>query len=805
MPMLIFAESPMDPLRIARHWPDAGLAYEKHRWQFELRDAPVHSQTILGYDYSPLREIYVHRLTQCGVPFEAIPLANWLAPDAIPLPPLHFAAVADPEGGVPAAIEMLVAEWPRPVYLVLSQALIPPFDPPPRHTNQLLSHVGGRRWQESANPAWMLLPDVGARSRAVGVLGIKGFHRLYLVAGPTDPSTIPVRVHELFASWNGLTRIEEPSVDYAAFHALVSSCDWVLTTHNHVAGTTAFCSYSLTDLRPTLRRFAPDRAGGLVETDDIAVFNLAAGVTVAPRGGLTLSDIMPPGMVEGRTELSLAWSDLDRLDELPTLSMLRQVDLDGTLIDDLAPLARMPALERVSLRCLQLKDLRPLARLPALRHVALSRIPAAGLSALAEMPALTSLDLDRLPIADGAALVGCRRVTDLSLNHTPLTHIRDVARMASLEQLSLAATRLDAIEPLSALPALDRLVLDGVVLPDLASLPSFPAVTTLSLSGLGAAPLAVPDPAPIAAMPRLKHLRLANTTVETLSRGPADQTLESLDLSLSRVSDLHWLANLEALRDLRLAETAGINVQLLADLTSLETLDLSFCGVGALRWLGRLSRLRELHLRWTSIVELSALVELSNLRSLHLGGAVVAEVEHPPMDVLVAVLRDASLEELDLSGWRLGATAWPATWNQVQVLSLARTDLEDTGRLRGMTRLVDLNLAGTPLRSIEGLAEAHQLRRLNLAGTRVEHLDALRGASELQVLSLRGTPVGELRPLAGLPQLRRLDLRGIAGLDADLRPLLDLPRLLLLLDGRGGNEVVLRELMKRHRVVISPT
>jgi len=98
------------------------------------------------------------------------------------------------------------------------------------------------------------------------------------------------------------------------------------------------------------------------------------------------------------------------------------------------------------------------------------------------------------------------------------------------------------------------------------------------------------------------------------------------------------------------------------------------------------------------------------------------------------------------------------------------------------------------------------LRCLNLDKTRIRNLNPLCLATELEELSLRDTAINDLTVLGGLKRLKKLDLRGIHNADSDFSPLLELPRLRLLrLDFHGIHIDVLDALMRRHRVVRTPT
>jgi len=635
MSALLFVESPLDPLRIRRHCYSAGLAFEKHRWLFPPIGNSDALISLFTFGYEPLREIYTDDKNTFKASVLEVPVAQFLDSGAIPVPALNFMLMCESGPNPPRIVDDLVASWQAPVYLVFSSAHIPPFEPRPRHTNMLIENILGRPWDGEKYPGWIPLSDAEMRRRAVWALGTKGFHRLYLVAGPPDTTALPPYVHQLFKKWDGLTKINEPEVDYRLFHGLVSHCDWILTSHGNVPGIVPFCFYSVRDLRSVMQSLCITDQHTVKEFDDISALNRAAGIKVKPRGGFTLSEIMPLEMTVGETELSLAWSNLDRLDELPVLSKLRHLDLDGTLIDDLSPLRKMHQLESLSLRYIQLADLQPLTSLPSLHYIALSRIPIAGLSQLRAMPALKTLNLDLLPIEDASPLSGCQQLKDLSLNRTSLKRLDEIAQIGSLERLSICSTSITDIRPLTSLLSLRELFMDGCALDDLTPLPEIGELTTFSLVGLDEPPLRLPDLSPLAAMQRLKSLQLYNTIFQELPLSLLVNTLEVLDISAFLTQNLHWLRNLNVRRELEIAQIPALDLNQLRELGNLEVLNVGGCTVGDLAWLKNLGRLQKLNLNVTEIANLEPLASLSNLQSLSLGGTLILLLTVPWLFYLV--------------------------------------------------------------------------------------------------------------------------------------------------------------------------
>jgi Leucine-rich repeat (LRR) protein len=242
----------------------------------------------------------------------------------------------------------------------------------------------------------------------------------------------------------------------------------------------------------------------------------------------------------------------------------------------------------------------------------------------------------------------------------------------------------------------------------------------------------------------------------------------------------------------------------LEQLPHLAVLDVSECAVGDLAWLRNLPRLEQLWLNLTELTDLHRLGTLADLRCVGLAGAVVVDASASASVDLSSLSATGLLQDIDLRGWRLGRPTWLAKLPNLRRANLARTDLSDTGVFRATHQLVDVDLSETPITSLAGLESSPLLRRLRLDRTRVSSLDPIRGATGLEELRLRDTGVTDLSAIARCTALQTLDLRGGPVFERDLRPLLELPRLeLLLLDRHGLATDLLPALTRRHRVVFT--
>ena len=366
--------------------------------------------------------------------------------------------------------------------------------------------------------------------------------------------------------------------------------------------------------------------------------------------------------------------------------------------------------------------------------------------------------------------------------------------------------------------------LSGTKVADLTALEGMP-LGELDCTGCAA----VVDLGPVAGMP-LKHLRLSNTAVHDVAPLGQLHTLETLDLSGTKVSNLGALRGLQ-LRALNLSHLAAHDLSVLSGMP-LEQLDISHTRVRDLSPLAglplkRLScdsipaiqfapladlPLEFFSLRHTRCYDVAFLKKMP-LRELFLTGCfagnskVLPEIQtlevialperwrvvpelgvpvlrnHPRLQRIGFELVDRPLaSELPTVAefWRswdregLVAEKFRATGVQVRIKVLPDQTWEvslDSQPVKDLSPLRGapvsrLLLRDTPISDLNQVA-GMWLKALSIRGTRVSDLSPLIGMP-LEELELIGTAINDLGPLQGMP-LRRLSFEGTEV--ADLSPL----------------------------------
>jgi hypothetical protein len=578
----LYAESPMDPLWIGRHLAGAGVVFEKHRFSL-----PTRSGLASPFEYGD-----VDAPARAEVRVDGLPIATRVAMP--PLAPLHVAVVYQPEPG--AEEDGVVARYldrlDAPLYLAFRNRPLSSAAPP--HTiAEVVASILGAPYPATAGVQLVAL-DTGARRRAaLAALAGKAGPQLYLLAAPSPAmvSAPPALIEHL---GRGAT-----FVPFDAFHALVTACSWVMTTHRRLADAAPLAFYSARDLRAEL----------LASGEAVVVTSLSE----LPRHAEAVREqVGVAGELAGVVELSLADSPVTTLEALLGAPHLRSLVLDHTAALDEESLGRLAGLETLSLRGHWLRDGRLLASLPRLRRLVLDLVPRAGAQTLAALPGLEALAIERQPLAELAfatALTGLRELT-VEAAADASDFLAPLAGLPALAQLEARGRGVVDLRPLARLP-LTILLLGGTGVTDVA-----PLATVATLEDLELPQTRVADVAALAGLPALRALNLFQTDVVDLTPVARMPALGELALGGVDAIDLAPLAAARALGTLDVQDTRISSLEPISGIASLSSLTLRYCELPDLRPLGRLPGLRYLDLTGTTHADLAALASLPVLRTL---------------------------------------------------------------------------------------------------------------------------------------------------------------------------------------------
>ncbi len=302
------------------------------------------------------------------------------------------------------------------------------------------------------------------------------------------------------------------------------------------------------------------------------------------------------------------------LSGIECLTGLTQLEIEGGLLDDLAPLAGLTQLESVQLAFCSVHDLTPLAGLSRLRTLDLTSNFIADLTPLAGLEQLESLLVDYNEVSVVSPLAELPELTTLGLSYNRITAQTAFAGFLALETLTLKANDLARLPDLGSMTALQTLLapdnsIDVINLSDHLPLKTLDLWDNrlLDLSGL-------------AVLSSLEDLSLATSIA--LSAGQHIEVIGSLDtLKVLRLryvdaTDLSFLDGLPLLTELSilLSESEyGFDSASISAATQLTALNLTGCGIESLDFITPLTNLSLVNLTSNKISNLTPLVQNAGL------------------------------------------------------------------------------------------------------------------------------------------------------------------------------------------------
>ena len=135
------------------------------------------------------------------------------------------------------------------------------------------------------------------------------------------------------------------------------------------------------------------------------------------------------------------------------------------------------------------------------------------------------------------------------------------------------------------------------------------------------------DLSPLRKLPKLRKLKIHNTTLNYIRPLAYLTKLESLDLQRTQITEIEPLKSLTKLKSLDLSETKISDITWLSSLTELESLTLNNTKISYLEPLKGLTNLRELTLSMTNISNVEPVRGMKNLRTLFIDATQVSDIE----------------------------------------------------------------------------------------------------------------------------------------------------------------------------------
>ena len=229
----------------------------------------------------------------------------------------------------------------------------------------------------------------------------------------------------------------------------------------------------------------------------------------------------------------------------------------------------------------------------------------------------------------------------------------------------------------------------------------------------------------------------------------AESKTSSLDLSLTGITDLSPLGNLQNLTSIACSHISVSDLSPLANLQNLTSIDCSVTQVSDLSPLANLQNLTSIDCGVTQVSDLSPLANLQNLTSIACFGTRVSDLS--PLANL------QNLTSIDCSHTSVSDLSPLAKLQNLTSIACSSTQVSDLSPLGNLQNLTSINCNKTSVSDLSPLANLQNLTSIACFGTQVSDLSPLGNLQSLTSINCRFTSVSDLSPLANLQSLTSID------------------------------------------------
>lgn len=316
--------------------------------------------------------------------------------------------------------------------------------------------------------------------------------------------------------------------------------------------------------------------------------------------------------------LSLGYNYIYDISSLPVIPGLTEISLNGNYLQNTGNLNEFSKLEVINLSNNSNNiNIDNLADLKNLRELNLNGTPVENYTILKKMTSLRSLSIashglkkiEELPILPQLEEI------DLSNNALGTSKFKTLSKFRYFSGLKTLILSGNQITNLYILTSYDKNNENDTVVPvnkdNLISIFS-------SLENLNVSSNNITDIRPLIYYNNLKSLDLSNNTVYELSTLEYLTKLEHLNIYNTGTQSFDNLSMLTRLKELNISSNYIVDISKISNLKQLEVLKAGYCGIGNPAPLSELSLLKELYLNNNEIHDLSFIVNMKSLRILNL-------------------------------------------------------------------------------------------------------------------------------------------------------------------------------------------
>lgn len=319
--------------------------------------------------------------------------------------------------------------------------------------------------------------------------------------------------------------------------------------------------------------------------------------------------------------LRLSTNGLYSTANIPAITTLEQLYIDGNYITDFSGITRQKNLQYLNLSQNSADiDLKKLSSLSKLQELDLGGTNTVDYTPLKDFVSLRSLNLSSQKNNDFSKIPVMNKLEeiDLSSNNYGSANaglMNLLAEFTSLKKINLASNGISSLYVLTDYYMQDRDIF-GYYRDPQAVKPLFNQLEELNVASNSVTELAA-----LEHYKNLKRLDISSNSVSDIGILNTMKNLEFLNISGTMVSSLDSLKGLTKLKELNISSTNIVNAEALGTLKSIEILTMNNCQITDFSIVSKLPKLRILQLSNNYFSDISFLSNSQSLEVLYLGGS----------------------------------------------------------------------------------------------------------------------------------------------------------------------------------------
>ena len=477
-------------------------------------------------------------------------------------------------------------------------------------------------------------------------------------------------------------------------------------------------------------------------------------------------------------DLNVSHTQIKQIDALVYSMSLRNLDLSHTKVYTLEPIRNLTRIKVLNISHTLVDDLEPISGFTQLSDLRLQNTMIQQLDVLQNMKTLTFLDMDNSHISDIESLSSLKNLKILSANNTLLKNLQPLSKLDNLSVLHCDNTEITSLKALDGKKSLSKIYCDNTLLGKQKALDFMrdnPQVLVVYESQKLQQWFKKLPPIWKDIFSSYVEINIEDPSKEELHQV---SNIKELQLQKMKLGTLEPLSQIEKLEKLDISYSDITSIEPLYELRYLSWLNISHTIINSIAVLENNNSLQYLDINHTKITGLQALRESYSLNKLFIEQTPIKSIQ-PIQDLNGLMVLKADGTEISTEQFEefiLNNPGCLVTYQSLQLMEWWKELSEiyknvfanmqtwnhqnpDSEELHLLVRKRVVTISNN--RNISSLSELKPfllLEELNVNGCQISDISSISNLERLLKLDLSQNPILDLSPLQNLTQLTTINI-----------------------------------------------